>query len=161
MVEVGSRKKATLSNKLMQAHLSNVKESFYMFDYTKCVGTQIKNAIINYQIETLLSSKLYGAVIVISFRNYEQELRFDKQEFQTKFSGRALAQNLEKIEVSGAPVIHKGFTLPGKKEKISVCHIDNFILVNVSPCLSKTDPTSVYSYLRSQTRPADALLDLV
>jgi len=44
MVEAASkpvqatRKKAVLAPKLFQAHLSNVKESLYLFDHTKVVS---------------------------------------------------------------------------------------------------------------------------
>ena len=33
-----SRKKAVLAPKLFQAHISNVKESLYLFDHTKAVN---------------------------------------------------------------------------------------------------------------------------
>lgn len=64
------RKKAVLASKLLQAHISNVKESFYLFDHSKATDQNIKNTLINYQIESLLQSKLYGAVILVSFRNF-------------------------------------------------------------------------------------------
>ena len=89
-----TRKKAILSPKLFQAHLSNVKESLYLFDHTKVVGTAQRNFLINYQLETLLQSKLYGPVILLSFRSYDREVRYISQELQTKFSKSALAKNL-------------------------------------------------------------------
>ena len=64
------RKKAVLAPKLIQAHISNVKESFYLFDHSKATDQNIKNTLMNYQIESLLQSKLYGAVILVSFRNF-------------------------------------------------------------------------------------------
>ena len=33
-----TRKKAVLAPKLLQAHISNVKESFYLFDHSKTVS---------------------------------------------------------------------------------------------------------------------------
>ena len=54
-----------------------------------------------------------------------------------------------------------GIKLPGRREKINVCHIDNLILVNLQPCLGKADTTNIYSWLRAQPAPYQALLDLV
>jgi hypothetical protein len=90
MVEA-ARKKATLTPKLLQAHISNVKESFYLFDHTKCVDQNTRNALINHQIETLLQSKLYGQVILLSFRKYGQDLRFENEELSTKYSETVLS----------------------------------------------------------------------
>ena len=47
--------------------------------------------------------------------------------------------------------------LPGRKERLSVCHVDNLILLNLSPCLGRADPTSIYDYIRSQPAPHQAL----
>lgn len=74
------KKKATLAPKLFQAHLSNVKESLYLFDHTKVVSQNTRNFLINHQIETLLQSKLYGAVILFSFRNFSRDVRFTNPE---------------------------------------------------------------------------------
>ena len=39
MVEaIATRKKAVLAPKIFQAHLSNVKDSLYLFDHTKVVN---------------------------------------------------------------------------------------------------------------------------
>jgi hypothetical protein len=48
MVEKPSRKKATLTPKLYQALVSNVKESFYLLDLTKCPDATIRNAMTAY-----------------------------------------------------------------------------------------------------------------
>ena len=52
MVEAGTtsntRKKAVLAPKLLQAHISNVKESFYLFDHSKTVNLDVRNTLINY-----------------------------------------------------------------------------------------------------------------
>lgn len=45
---VDLRKKATLTPKLYQGLVSNVKESFYLFDYTKCPDPSVRNAFIDY-----------------------------------------------------------------------------------------------------------------
>ena len=41
-------KKAVLAPKLFQAHLSNVKESLYLFDHTKVVKQATRNFLINH-----------------------------------------------------------------------------------------------------------------
>ena len=92
-----TRKKAVLAPRLLQAHLSNVKESFYLFDHSKALSQSIRNTLINYQVETLLQSNLYGAVILVSFRNFAQEMRFQNGELSEKFA--EIAKNTLKIEV--------------------------------------------------------------
>ena len=41
-------RKAVLASKLMQAHLSNVKESLYLYDHTKVVDMAQRNFLINH-----------------------------------------------------------------------------------------------------------------
>ena len=48
-------------------------------------------------------------------------------------------------------------TMPGRKERLTVCHVDNLILLNLSPCLGRADPTSIYDFVRSQTKPHEAI----
>ena len=51
MVELRSsqiERKAVLANKLLQAHLSNVKESLYLIDHTKVVEMPARNFLINH-----------------------------------------------------------------------------------------------------------------
>lgn len=154
-----TRKKAVLTPKLYQAHLSNVKESLYLFDHTKAVSQAERNFLINHQIETLVQSRLYGPVILLSFRNYARDMRFSNQELQTKFDMANMARNTIKVEVEGPPLM-KG--LPGRKEKLSVCKVDNLILLNLSPCLGRTaDPTSIYDFVRSQTQPQQTILEII
>ena len=45
------RKKATLTPKIYQGLISNVKESFYLVDYTKSPDYSVRNYLTNYQIE--------------------------------------------------------------------------------------------------------------
>ena len=143
-----SRKKATLTPKLYQAHISNVKESFYLFDHTKCLDQNVRNTLINNQIETLLLSKLYGTVILLSFRNFSQHLKFESEELNLKFSKVVLQANTIKVEIEGPPIVIPGVDakMPGKRERFTVCHLDNLVLVNLCPSLSGTrsDPTSCY-----------------
>jgi len=61
------KKRASLTPKLLQGHLSNVKDSFYLIDNTVLSGIQTQ-AFINQHIELLMNSKLYGEVIVLGFR---------------------------------------------------------------------------------------------
>ena len=83
--------------------------------------------MINYQLETLLSSKLYGSVILISFRNFRTELAFQSSELREKFSKEELASNSIKVEVQG-PSKFEG--IPGRKERLSIIQVDNLIIVN-------------------------------
>ena len=94
-----TRKKALLAPKLFQAHLSNVKESLYLFDHTKVVNQSARNFLINHQIETLLQSRLYGPVILLSFRNYARDVRFVNPELQAKFSTENMVRSTVQIEV--------------------------------------------------------------
>ena len=114
--------------------------------------------MINHQLETLLSSKLYGPVILLSFRNYARDVRFVNADFKAKFALANLAKNKVTVEVAG-PSLMKG--VPGRKERLSVCQVDNLIFVNLAPCLSRADTTSVYDYMRSQTNPAQTLRELL
>ena len=104
----------------------------------------------------MLQSKLYGAVILVSFRNFAQEMRFQNEELTTRFAD--LKKNTLKVEVQGPSVI-KG--VPGRKERLTVCHLDNLIMLNVSPALGKSDPLNCYHYLRASTNPQKALADLI
>ena len=63
-----------------------------------------------------------------------------------------------KIEVEGPPLM-KG--LPGRKERLTICKVDNLILLNMSPCLSRNDETSLYDYVRSQSNPVKCLRDII
>ena len=104
--------------------------------------------LINHQIETLLQSKLYGAVILISFRNFTQEMKFQNDEMSNRFA--ELSKNTLKVEVQG-PSLIKG--VPGRKERLTVCHLDNLILINASPVLGKSDPLNCYHFLRASSNP--------
>ena len=87
MVEASStRKKAILAPKILQAHVSNVKESFYLFDHSKALSSDIRNMLINHQMETLLQSKLYGAVVLLSFRNFDTDMQFRASDLSDKFA---------------------------------------------------------------------------
>ena len=83
-------------------------------------------------------------------------MRFNNGELQTKFDKANLASNTLKIEVQGPPPANMP-SLPGRKERLTVCHVDNLILLNLSPCLGRADPTSLYDFVRSQPAPHQAL----
>ena len=54
--------------------------------------------------------------------------------------------------------------MPGKRERFTICHLDNLVLVNLCPSLSgsRSDPTSCYQYFRTlQSNRAKALKDLL
>ena len=51
--------------------------------------------------------------------------------------------------------------LPGRKERLSICQVDNLILLNLKPCLSRTDPTSVFDFVRSQAQPQQVLQEIL
>ena len=94
------RKKASLTSKLLQGHVSNVKESFYLFDQTKCHSKAVRNTLINNQIETLLKSQLYGAVVLVSFRNYAREVHFESEELTQKYAPDVLVKNTVRVEMT-------------------------------------------------------------
>jgi len=96
------RKKATLTPKLFNALLSNVKDSFYLIDNTVLSSPVDKHNLINSQIEVLLDSKLYGTVIVLGLRKMSM-MKFLKQDFQQKFSRDELKSHIEKVELQAAP----------------------------------------------------------
>ena len=157
MVEASkTRKKAILAPKILQAHVSNVKESFYLFDHSKALSSDIRNMLINHQIETLLQSKLYGAVVLLSFRNIDSDLQFRAQDLSEKFA--AIKKSPIKVEVQ-CPSTIKG--VPGRKERLTVFHKENLILVNLQPCFSKNDQTSCYHFLRGAANKPQALTDLL
>ena len=64
-----------------------------------------------------------------------------------------MSKNLLRLEVEGPPMAPG---LPARKV-IAVCQVENLILVNLSPCLSRTDQTSVYDLVRSAKKPQDTL----
>lgn len=51
--------------------------------------------------------------------------------------------------------------LPGRKERLTVCHVDNLILLNLSPCLGRGDATSIYDFVRSQPAPHKAIQQIL
>ena len=51
--------------------------------------------------------------------------------------------------------------VPGRKERVSICHLDNLIFVNLSPCLGRTDTTSCYDFLRGQKDPQLTLKEML
>jgi len=71
-----------------------------------------------------------------------------------KFDHTQMSKNMLKIEVEGPPIAPG---LPGRKERLAVCHVDNLILVNLSPCMSRGDTTSVYDFVRGSKDPQDTL----
>ena len=83
-------------------------------------------------------------------------MRFQNDELTTRFA--ELKKNTLKVEVQGPSVI-KG--VPGRKERLTVCHLDNLIMVNVSPVLGKSDPLNCYNYLRASANPQRALVDII
>ena len=105
-----------------------------------------------------MQSKLYGHVVLFSFRNYARDVRFVNCELATKLAPEALARSTIKVEVEGPPLM-KG--VPGRKECVPVCHLDNLIVVNLSPCLSRTDTTSCYDFIRGQKEPQTTLKALL
>ena len=51
--------------------------------------------------------------------------------------------------------------MPGRKERLNVCHQDNLILINVYPVLGKSDPLNCYHFLRAHSNPQKALGDII
>ena len=115
--------------------------------------------MINHQIETLLSSKLYGQVILINFRNLRTELSFQSQELREKFSYESLSQSCIKVDMKGPSKIAG---LPGRPEKVNIIHADNLIIIDCHPILSKQgDPLTCYDFIRDSPQPEKTLFDLI
>ena len=102
------RKKATLTPKIYQGLISNVKESFYLVDYTKSPDYSVRNYLTNYQIEQILTSTLFGTVILLNFRNLNQDLKFENSELSTKYSYANLLKTTITIELEGPKVAIPG-----------------------------------------------------
>ena len=96
---------------------------------------------------------------MLSFRDFGRDVHFLNEELKTKFSYANLAKSTIKVEVTCGPPLMPG--LPGKKERLTVCKLDNLIVLNLSPCLSRTDPTSLYDFVRGQADPAKTLKDVI
>jgi hypothetical protein len=60
MVEGGGTHKIGLMHNIVHGHLSNVKQSLYLWDETRCETRATRNVLINYNIGEMLTSKLYG-----------------------------------------------------------------------------------------------------
>ena len=149
MVEV--RKKAHLTPKLLQGHLSNVKDSLYLLDNTVLQSSSARHSFINQHIEIMASSKLYGDVILLSFRPVT-ELAFPRDE--TKLQG--LQES--KIAVQGPKKVINGISLPGRKENLKCLKADNLTVIDLSPSLSKD---TTYAFIRAASDPVESLISLL
>ncbi len=49
-----------LMHNIVHGHMSNVKQSLYIMDETMCESKVYRNTIINFNIEEMLKSKIYG-----------------------------------------------------------------------------------------------------
>jgi hypothetical protein len=49
-----------LMHNVIHAHMSNVKQSLYIIDETMCESKAFRNTVINFNIEEMLKSKIYG-----------------------------------------------------------------------------------------------------
>lgn len=58
-MEAAASKQGLLWN-LAHAHISNVKQSLYVVDVSRCESKQVKNLIINWNIDEMIASKIYG-----------------------------------------------------------------------------------------------------
>ena len=139
---LNTRKKASLSPKILAGLLSNVKDSFYLIETGVIRSHSERNFLINHQIETMLQSKLYGCVVVLGFRP-RSELQF--VEVATKFAN--LWKSPESIEVAGTPQVIKGITMPARKEKLTIYRLANLVYIDLCPQLKKG---TMYNYVISQ-----------
>jgi hypothetical protein len=49
-----------LTHNVIHGHMSNVKQSLYIIDETMCESKGFRNTVINFNIEEMLKSKIYG-----------------------------------------------------------------------------------------------------
>ena len=112
-------RKAKLTPKLLQAHLSNVKDSFYLLDNTALPTPAHRRTLVNQHIEIMLTSKLYGANVILIALRRKEDLSFAREDLRTKY--KDLAASHQTIEVQGPKTIMKGIQMPGKKEKLAYC----------------------------------------
>jgi hypothetical protein len=141
-----------------------------LFDQTKCHSKAVRNTLINNQLETLLKSQLYGVVVLVNFRNYAKEVHFENEEIAQKYSPEIMAKNSIKVEMTQPgggeekKIGDKIIKMPPKKEMISVCHVENLVLLNVCPTLIQSAPKALpncYQFLRSSQKPAQTLFTLI
>ncbi len=55
-----AQQKIGLMHNVLHGHMSNVKNSLYLLDETMCEGKKTRNVMINFNIEEMLKSKIYG-----------------------------------------------------------------------------------------------------
>ena len=55
-----AQQKIGLMHNVVHGHMSNVKNSLYVFDETMCEEKRTRNAVINFNVEEMLKSKIYG-----------------------------------------------------------------------------------------------------
>lgn len=89
---------------------------------------------------TLLKSQLYGAVVLVNFRNYAKEVHFESEELAKTYAPEVMAKHSVKVEMTNGVGEEKKIgdqiiKMPPKKEMISVCHVENLVLINVCPTL--------------------------
>ena len=142
-----------MSPKILAGLLSNVKDSFYLIETGVIKSHHERNFLTNYQIETMLLSKLYGCVLVLGFR---PRTEFRLAELAPKFA--KLWESAETIEVAGTPQVIKGIALPARKEKLTIYRLENLVYIDLCPQLKKA---CFYNYVRSQENPSQALLTLL
>lgn len=150
---LNTRKRASLTPKILAGLLSNVKDSFYLIETGVIKSHSERNFLVNYQIETMLSSKLYGCVLVLGFR---PRTEFRLVELASKFA--KLWESAETIEVAGIPQVIKGIKLPARKEKLTIYRLENLVYIDLCPQLKKG---CVYNYVRSQENPSQTLQNLL
>ncbi|CDW85968.1 UNKNOWN [Stylonychia lemnae] len=156
-----------LINNLFTAHLSNVKNSLYLIDETNCSSKAFRDLIINYGIEQLIQSKIYGNVIYLSMRNIK-DLKFLNDDYSAKYSHQALYQNIAKIgDVEYHTLMASGQSIP-KRESISIPKLDNLILLNAYPLLINPPgigglgkPSNIYQILKQSEKPYETLLKII
>eukprot|EP00347_Sterkiella_histriomuscorum_P006828 403351279 len=140
------------------AVLSNVKNSFYLIDETNCSNKVLRNIIINYNIEQLLSSKIYG----------QRDMKFTNPDFQAKYSAQVLAQNTVKCgDLEYQTTMASGQQIP-KKEQLIVSRVDNLVYLNAYPLLLNPAGvggpgklSNIYQILKQSTKPYEALFNII
>lgn len=104
----------------------------------------------------MLTSKLYGQVVLIALRPASQLTFTDL----TSSKYQDWQKNTETVDVpsSAPPMVVKGITMPARKEKLTIHKHENLCVLDMSPSLRKG---TVYQHVRSSQNPLKALTALI
>lgn len=120
--------------------MSNVENSLYLWDLSRCVNRASKNVLINWSIDLILnkSDQVFKnhPHILVTMRNPGKEFGKD-------------------IDMKSAQVIE----INQNNMKFVVHKVNNLIILNAYPSLGNTN--QLYTYLKTSQNPCDTLLELI